>query len=288
MSAEDQAIAMRIERIVAGVDLGPDTERVLAHAACFARAAGASLNILSVIDYLVTPPAYLLPYIEEEKKAAEERMRVWVEGLGRLGIAAKTEVMVGRLHESFEAAVRRSSAGLLVLGFKTHAFRRSSSEKLIKGLRVPMLVVRGEAAGSAAIGAVSVRKVLCPVDFSEHSGRALGVARDVAAMFNAGLAVVHVLPSHCISSRIREADRARQDLCREAEERFREFIGSAGVGGTVKEGEPHTGIIEAAQEQGSDLVVMGARGLSAVQGMLIGSVTDAVLKGSPCPVLVVH
>ncbi len=279
---------MQIERIIAGVDLGPGTERVLAYAACFARATGASLNILSVIDYLVTPPAYLLPYIEEEKRAAEERMRGWVDSLGRLGVAAKTEVMVGRLNESFGTAVRRNSADLLALGFKTHTFRRSSSERLIKGLHVPMLVVRGETAGAVSIGTASVGKVLCPVDFSEQSMKALGVARDVAGLFGAGLAVVHVLPSHCISGRLREADRARQDLCLEAEGRFRDFIGSAGVPGTIREGEPHVEIIAAAREQGSDLVVMGARGLSAIQGLLIGSVTDAVLKGSTCPVLVVH
>ena len=35
---------------------------------------------------------------------------------------------------------------MLVLGFVTHTFRRSSSEKLIKGLQIPMLVVRGEKA----------------------------------------------------------------------------------------------------------------------------------------------
>jgi nucleotide-binding universal stress UspA family protein len=34
--------------------------------------------------------------------------------------------------------------------------------------------------------------------------------------------------------------------------------------------------------------VMGARGLGLIKGMLIGSVTDAVLKSAPCPVLVIH
>ncbi len=39
---------------------------------------------------------------------------------------------------------------------------------------------------------------------------------------------------------------------------------------------------------GYDLVVMGASGLSYIQGLLVGSTTESVLRSSPCPVLIVH
>jgi len=47
-------------------------------------------------------------------------------------------------------------------------------------------------------------------------------------------------------------------------------------------------ICSAAEDGGYDLIVMGARGLSYLQGVLIGSTTETVLKSSPCPVLIVH
>jgi nucleotide-binding universal stress UspA family protein len=58
--------------------------------------------------------------------------------------------------------------------------------------------------------------------------------------------------------------------------------------GIMDQGEPHKRIVALAKEKDIDLIVMGARGLGLIKGMLIGSVTDAVLKSSPCPVLVAH
>jgi nucleotide-binding universal stress UspA family protein len=55
----------------------------------------------------------------------------------------------------------------------------------------------------------------------------------------------------------------------------------------VIEGEPREEIPRVAEEWGADLVVLGARGLGAVKGWLLGSVSTAVVHHAPCPVLVV-
>ena len=55
----------------------------------------------------------------------------------------------------------------------------------------------------------------------------------------------------------------------------------------VTEGDPREEIIKAAEEWGADLVVVGARGLGAIKGFLLGSVSHAVARHAPCPVLVV-
>ena len=60
--------------ILSGIDLGPDTEKNLAYTAYFASRTGATVRLLYIIDYLLTPPAYLSSYIEEEKKREEEEM----------------------------------------------------------------------------------------------------------------------------------------------------------------------------------------------------------------------
>jgi len=60
------------------------------------------------------------------------------------------------------------------------------------------------------------------------------------------------------------------------------------VKGKVIEGEPHKVITSYSSEKDTDLIVIGARDISFIKGMLIGSVTDAVLKSSDCPILVIH
>ena len=55
----------------------------------------------------------------------------------------------------------------------------------------------------------------------------------------------------------------------------------------VREGDPREEIPRTAEERAADLVVVGARGLGAVKGFLLGSVSGAVVHGAPCSVLVV-
>lgn len=286
------------EGIIAGIDLGSYTENVVAYAACFAAASGARVRLLYVIDYLLTPPPYLSSYIEQEKTREEALMREWKTRLENSGTSAEYRIVLGRLRESFREAVDETPNGLLVLGYSSHALRPSSSERLIKTLHVPMLVVRGKAAEGAVIGSVSVRNVLCPVDFSKHSEKALSTAKEIAAFFNAELHTVHVIPSYLIKGKwdvwkkLGEEERKKFDrLMREdAEPKLESLCRDNGIGkkGEIYQGAPAGVITSIAEEKHCDLVVMGARGLSRLQSILVGSTTESVLKSSPCPVLIVH
>ena len=55
----------------------------------------------------------------------------------------------------------------------------------------------------------------------------------------------------------------------------------------VVPGEPHEEIINYAEKENCDLIVMGRRGFSKVKRFFIGSITQRVIADSPCPVLVV-
>jgi nucleotide-binding universal stress UspA family protein len=283
---------MNITKILAGIDFEKDTEKVLAYASYFAENYNASLDILHVLDYLVTPPAYLMPYIEEEKKNVVQKFAALKKELADSGIRAEAEVIAGRLRESFDMTIKNQSADMLVLGFMSHVFRRSSSERLIKGLRIPMLVVRGDKSESAKVGSLKVRKILCPTDFSEISGKALNAAKELAVKLSAQLEIVHVFPNAMFDQIIELKDRdiLLKELYNESKASLEKFLYAAGlsVHGTMEEGEPDRRIVSFAKEKDIDLIVMGARGLGRIEGMLIGSITDAVLKSAPCPVLVIH
>ncbi len=284
--------------ILSGIDLGPDTEKNIAYAAYFASATGATVRLQYIIDYLLTPPAYLTSYIEEEKKREEKEMARLRDVLHSLGVKSEYSVMLGRLHESFMKVIGETSADLLVIGYKSHILRPSSSERLIKSLAMPMLVVRGKYAEKASPGTVNIRKILCPVDFSGNSLKALSMAKGYAELFSADLHLLHVIPSHMIRERWeqwikpREKDREQfeEGLRAEAVEKLsqlkKEFqIPAEGV---ILQGTTGSVICSAADEGAYDMVVMGARGLSYIEGVLLGSTTESVLKESPCPVLIVH
>ncbi len=283
--------------ILAGIDLGAGTAQIVSYAAAFARAAGAPVRLLYVVDFLLTPPSYLMPYIEQERKRDEAEMAKWQAVLAGQGVAAQQSIVMGRLQESFNKAVADLRPDLLIIGYASHLLRPSSSERLIKSVNVPMLVVRGREA-EAGTEPAKIARILCAVDFSESSRAALRQAAALAAAFGAQLQVVHALPVHTLRERWgrwepagrAEGERFEKDATGRATQDLEALLREAGIAApaTVGAGEPAELICEAAEAGQCDLIVMGARGLSYIEGMLIGSVTEAVLKDAPCPVLIVR
>jgi nucleotide-binding universal stress UspA family protein len=283
---------MKIKQILVAIDFEKQTGNILAYASLFSEKFKASLDLLHVIDYLTTPPAYLDQYIEGEKKVAEERLESIKLSLPGSVMRVSAKVIVGRLQASFETAVEKTGADLLVLGFVSHSLRRSSSEKLIKGLQMPMLVVRGSKSEAASAGKLTIRKIFCPVDFSNISKQALIISRELAQTFSSDVEIVHVLQDSVMRKMkaFGNMETAMKDVYELEKTRLEEFLSglSADNAGIMDQGEPHKRIVSLAKEKDIDLIVMGARGLGFIKGMLIGSVTDAVLKSAPCPVLVIH
>ena len=285
--------------ILAGIDLGPETGKIVSYAACFSAAAQSPVRLLYVMDYLLTPPSYLMPYIEEETRREETEMAGWQAVLRKNGVASDYRLMLGRLHESFVAAITEYQPELLIIGYASHALRPSSSERLIRYLERPMLVVRGKRSEGAGTAPVAIRKILCAVDFSENSRKALAQASACASAFSAALHVIHAVPSHTLKDRWsrwqissgKEKDQFNLSADAEGREALSRMTHDAGitpVQSELRHGMPSDVICAAAESGEYDLLVLGARGLSYVKGMLIGSVTEAVIKASPCPVLIVH
>lgn len=291
--------ALKIDKILVAIDLGPDTEKILAYAEWLFKTAGVAtqIDMLYIIDYALTPPAYLVPYIEKEKRLNEEEIKKWAERLNDLGVKVRHTIAVGRLIETFSTAIKELPIDLLVLGYKSHAVRPSSSERMIKSLEIPMLVVRGKKSESAAIGSVNIKRVLCAVDFSEPSKRAVEFAKLLSDRNSSELIVTHVVSSlkiekvfqRCKDMPEQDKNSYKNELLKEAEEKIYSFLRvCGGAKSIVRIGVPYTTINEIAIERDADLIVMGARGLSYTKGIILGSVSESVIKSSPCPVMIVR
>ena len=139
-----------------------------------------------------------------------------------------------------------------------------------------------------------IRNILCPVDRSDISLRALTVATDLAKWHGARLRVVEVVGTSGIF--IGPAPVAIQGLSQEvrrglasALERFAEPARVSGVDVrvSVEEGDVVGGILTEASALDADLIVIGTHGRSGFQHLTLGSVTEKVLRRADCPVLTV-
>ena len=142
---------------------------------------------------------------------------------------------------------------------------------------------------------IEISRILCPVDFSDHSRRAVDYAVALARWYTARLAVLHVYDVVPLSSLAPEmlpnasvGPEYREGLLRELE-RFVEPAGADAVPleFAVAEGSASAEIVKRARETGSGLIVLGTHGRSGLERLLLGSVTERVLHRAACPVLAV-
>jgi nucleotide-binding universal stress UspA family protein len=137
--------------------------------------------------------------------------------------------------------------------------------------------------------------ILAAVDGSTHAALALQSAIAVAERDHARLTLVAVAPDLLADARLawatidpsqlqRDADEAAEKLLREAVDAVPEAIG---VTSRFRRGSPGPEIVAQIEEDGHDLAIVGARGLGRFAG-LFGSVSQHVLRHSPCAVFVTH
>jgi nucleotide-binding universal stress UspA family protein len=144
---------------------------------------------------------------------------------------------------------------------------------------------------------VSVRRVLCPVDFSDTSHAALRYAVDVCQRYDAALTLLHVyhapgftLPEGMV---VAGAD-VFADVLRDVEialARWREEavkLGARSVATATAAGATHPEIARFADDNGFDLVVIGTHGRTGIAHALLGSTAEKVVRYAHCPVLTVR
>ncbi|QFU81549.1 universal stress protein [Natronorubrum aibiense] len=122
-------------------------------------------------------------------------------------------------------------------------------------------------------------RILVPTDGSGPANAALEYAGEIAAAENLTVHILHVVDP--------DADPAERT---EPLSDGREWAGETGapVIDEVHTGEPEDAILEYAATHDVDAIVMGTRGRRGVGRLLLGSVTEAVVRDAPVPVLVVR
>ncbi len=145
----------------------------------------------------------------------------------------------------------------------------------------------------AAARRADTRTLLLATDLSDASAAATEEAFDLAGRLGARLLIVSVIDPGTLKlpgGRYR----ARVDQVRERRERLAQALVDRGreeglaVSFLVWTGDPGDMIIEAAEAEHADMVLVGSHGRGPVGRLLLGSVSEFVVRNAPCPVLVVR
>ena len=173
---------------------------------------------------------------------------------------------------------------------------------------------------------VVFKNILCPTDGSDHANKALTLAVDLAGKYDASLLLVHVLLRNVDARELKrfaevegltksvasEVDRLMEVDSRVEIVRLRDLqtistgvlvdigehmlglakleaenSGVRDVSVTVLDGDPAERILEHAERENADCIVMGSRGLSDVKGLVLGSVSHKVSNRATCTCITV-
>jgi nucleotide-binding universal stress UspA family protein len=145
-----------------------------------------------------------------------------------------------------------------------------------------------------------IASIVVGTDGSETAGKAVREAGELAAQLGAVMEIVSAYEP-VGRQRLREEARqvpedmqwmvsAREDVdatLREAEETLKD-MGVKEVNLHAREGDPADAILDVAEERGSDLIVVGNKGMSGAKRFLLGSVPNKVSHHAPCSVLIIR
>ena len=130
------------------------------------------------------------------------------------------------------------------------------------------------------------KQILVPTDFSPGSDYALTAATGLARRFQARLTLMHAAHAPDELEMFRRMVESAWEREMEARRKRVEEEGVP-VDTIMTRGPAAQTIVETARGTGVDLIVMGTRGRTGLQHLLIGSVAERVIRLAPCPVMVV-
>ena len=150
------------------------------------------------------------------------------------------------------------------------------------------------------------RKILVALDGSEPSNNALEHAATIAKKFDAELILIAVVqrvmipifpdegfggvPLSAAKDMAQYQDKMRvlyQNVLKEAEEKVKKEYPGVKTESILKEGRPSATIVEQAEKDDVDIIVMGSRGIGGYTGWVLGSTSRRVVDSCTKPILVV-
>ncbi len=292
---------LNIKNILFPTDLSECAERAFQHAAFLAHWHDANLHVLNVVgrhmydyanmrEHFPMSDATLSDLLAVENGKSESGMPT----LDALSIQ-QTQLEKASASEAILSFVDQQDIDLVVMG--THGRRGANrlligsvAEEVVRSASCPVLTIRADekvAPGDA------IRRILVPVDFSDVSHRAIQHAKELAMTYGARLDLLHVVEEIALPAAygmepvnlvipevVENSERALADMARE-EIGYEHIVVHALTGYAVST------ILDFADENEIDLMVIATHGRTGIDRVLMGSVAEKVVRRAPCPVFTV-
>lgn len=295
-----------IRRVLVPLDGSAAAEAALGHGVAIAAAFGAELVLLRVVEAHAALTDPLVSSVDWRLQRAEASayLRETASRLEAQGVTAAIEVAQGRAADEIVQLVRDRAVDLVVLAAHGQGCARDFAlggtvQKVLSRADASVMIVRPAAGGAPAPAKVEYRRVLAPVDGSPAGEWALCLAASVAREQGAELVMVQIvseveltwdrMPRTAEETRLVDRLRALQHA---RGERYLEEMRSKLSRGELHvrcrvahAGEVVEGVLEAAREEGADLIALSAHGATGA-AFPYGKVAQRLLARSEIPVLV--
>ncbi|NND72606.1 MAG: universal stress protein [Rhodothermales bacterium] len=292
-----------VKKIVCPTDFSRDSDKALEQAIHLAEHFGALLNIVHVLPIFAedrVSGAFRSPiehqeFAERLERQARRHMLDRVQSSEAAGVRTTTTYL--RRPVTAETIVRHSSdmkADLIVMG--THGRRGirrlvlgSVTAEVLHTSEVPVMVVSHQ----TAMSTWPIRNILAPTDLSDDSKAGLMAADRLAASLGANLHLVYAVEPVPFPASTAVGNDSYFDLLPELRQltldKFNEIAGSleSSAETIVEHGKAAGAILRAVADLDADLIVLSSHGFTGVTKFLVGSVTERLVRISPCPVLVI-
>lgn len=304
-----------IDKLLVPIDFSECSRPALDTAAHLANALGAELHVLHVWQLpefgspsrtaLGNPTAWQSLANRVEAHVREQLDAFVGEARSRGVSIAKASTLPGLAPLTIVDTATRENYDLIVMG--THGrtglqrvFLGSVAEKTLRHAPCPVLTVRDKPSRDGK----SIQRILAPVDYSEYSRAALEYAIEMARVLSAELDVVHVwarpalIPGEVFVYAEKDSERPLGELIRDSAEReMHQFLAPFRKkydAGTLQfprhrllAGSPAPSLLAELEKGEHDLVVLGTQGRTGLAHLLLGSVTEKLVRLSRVPVLTV-
>jgi nucleotide-binding universal stress UspA family protein len=296
-----------IRTIVLATDYSNSAKLAAAHAIGIARRHKATLHVLHVVSELESDPHSPVRFSpesagrhESHDKTLWELIESSIKGhdIGDIHVELVNRRYPMSIAGGIITYATAANANLIVMG--THGRRGlhyfmlgSVASGVVRRSTCNVFVV--PAADEDPTHLPKIRKILVPLDYSEYSKSLLETSLLAARATGAKLDILHViepLPFPVSLTGMMSVYDVLPRIRERSEECLNQYLNDLDGGDVeselfIEDGHAANTIVKFVDEHDEDVVIVATHGLSGVKRFLIGSVTDRVVRGASCPVLVV-
>lgn len=295
-----------VKKILFPTDFSRCADQAFFHALRLAKKYDAELHVLHAIilfDYDLYKPNDFFQEIKDSEMKMNDISNQKITAMLKAHHATKLAVTKIVQRGISPAPVileyaKEQSIDLIVMG--THGHRGveylllgSAAEEVVRKSPCPIMTIRERAEPEQN---QTIKRILVPVDFSKFSKQALIYAKEIASSYDAMLQLLHVVeekihPSFYVTGKDSIFD-FMPEIITKSKQVMQEMMDETGGPNVpaeffVTDGVSAREIIDFAQENGTDLIVVATHGLTAVDRFYMGGVAEKVARRASCPVFTV-